>query len=443
MRGLRGAHEERVNKYNRPLQVAFQALLLTITGADGSVLAGVVVPSEDHKWTLAAMVGLYGIDASDPAVWSALPKAKEDDVPCLKFIFQQVDSPSARQTSLFALVHQSADHDRNRPGKRDWLQVSPGGPCCNVLPKVWASDNVGSDCHLHKALLSLLMPPLCARMLTGVPVVIAVADGQGNHGDLTPEDALVQRIAAGLPLSRADIETLGLVMVQDIYHARQRVLDAVDQHHPDYKLFSSALSQALSLVNPADQVLLAGNKPALQACQARLLGALEDIERRFQEPVQEDRHNSVQKTQRGVADIAALVRAGHFTEECADIVPECSDAEPPEDATEAAASDPEAPGPASAAASAGQASVAAALKAAPKARPLVARMTNNVTVSRERCVGLVSPWHVCCSLVLCDTAWSGHDVPLYTTRHASFVYRRRRMSAWLGPKRRARLAWSL
>jgi hypothetical protein len=395
MRGLRGAHEERLDRGGRPMQVAFHALLLTITGADGSVLAAVVVPSEDHKWTLAAMVALFGIEASDPAVWSALPRAKEADVPCFRFIYDQVLLPPLCALACLSL---SAGDQASVSGPV--LQVSPGGPCCNVLPKVWASDNVGCDCHVHEALLKVLMPPLCARMLTGAPVVISVGDGEGNHRDLTPEDALVLEAAAGRPLARDDITAVGLVMVQDIYHARQRVLDAVDQHHPDFKEFEHALSQALWLVNPREQTLLAGNVPALQACRERLRGALKDMERRFESPVSKDRLNSVQKTHCGVAAVADMVRAGHFGEECADIVPECSDAEPPAGAAEAAVGAREGPGPAPAAASA---AVAAALRAAPTARPLVARMTNNVTVSSKAVRWTAGRWHVCCRRVLRGT----------------------------------------
>jgi hypothetical protein len=100
MNGLRGAHAERVNSYGRPLQVAFTALLLTITGADGSALAAVVMPSEDHKWTLASVLALYGIDVSKDDVWKALPRASQEDVPCFEFIWQQVRAPVDLPRSL-------------------------------------------------------------------------------------------------------------------------------------------------------------------------------------------------------------------------------------------------------------------------------------------------------------------------------------------------------
>jgi hypothetical protein len=90
MNGLRGAHAERVNPYGRPLQVAFTALLLTITGADGCALAAVVVPSEDHKWTLASVLALYGVDVSQDDLWQALPRVSQEDVPCFQFIYRQV-----------------------------------------------------------------------------------------------------------------------------------------------------------------------------------------------------------------------------------------------------------------------------------------------------------------------------------------------------------------
>jgi hypothetical protein len=259
------------------------------------------------------------------------------------------------------------------------LQVSPGGRCCNMLPRAWATDNIGADRNLKTALVTVLLPHLCARMLQGERVVINFDDGTGSR-ELVPADALVTKAAAGQALSKEDIAWLDMVIVQDIWHARQRVLEAVDKNHPDYVAFKSALKAALFLVNPRHQTLLAGDPAGLKACHDRLMCALQDMVRTFAEPVVPDRRNTVQEVHQSVAAIADMAKDNCFGEACADILTD------DEDDDEAAAPAPAAPADlatAPGAESERQANVAAVLRAAPQVKPLAARMASSVTVSSQ------------------------------------------------------------
>jgi hypothetical protein len=265
-----------------------------------------------------------------------------------------------------------------------------------VLPRAWASDNIGSDRNLKTALVTVLLPKLCARMLQGERVAISFDEGAGSR-ELVPADALVNKAAAGLALSPEDIVSVGMVMVQDIWHARSRVTEAVDKKHPDFGVFKSALKAALYLVNPRHQTLLAGDSAGLQACQDKLTRALQDMARTFLEPVVTDRHNAVQEVHQGVADIAEMAKDGCFGEACADILPD-DDEDDPQPSDEAAAPAPAAAldlATAPAAAPARQANVAAVLRAAPQVKPLAARMASSVTVSSQvvRATGVVKCVH--------------------------------------------------
>lgn len=70
--------------------MAFSAVVLTITGATGCALAAVVVPSEEHKWTLAAILSLWGVKVWEGDLWRKLPKGVLEDESMFKFIYAQV-----------------------------------------------------------------------------------------------------------------------------------------------------------------------------------------------------------------------------------------------------------------------------------------------------------------------------------------------------------------
>lgn len=102
MRGLTAPDPTKVNAYHRKMQVSVASCVLTVTGADGSALAAVVLPTEEHKYTVAVLAAIWGANVAD--CWERVPKATAEDVPAFQRIYDQVCFPSLESSSPCAHV---------------------------------------------------------------------------------------------------------------------------------------------------------------------------------------------------------------------------------------------------------------------------------------------------------------------------------------------------
>lgn len=96
IKGLHASHEYRRLPTGNRTPVPIRAVLLSLTDAQGYALGLVVVPSEEHKFVVFAVLALYGVKAYDDDIWKMLDLKKQslnlrdEDKPAARFIYEQV-----------------------------------------------------------------------------------------------------------------------------------------------------------------------------------------------------------------------------------------------------------------------------------------------------------------------------------------------------------------
>lgn len=166
-------------------------------------------------------------------------------------------------------------------------------------PHVLSTDNIGQDVNLADELSGIILDALGQRIAdnpTDNTVFICVPDYDtvltSGHTHIydTEEVHRVRLAAEDVPLFLQRYRTEPVWrrrcwpdMVQDVFHARERVLAGADMQHPDYKAFELEFKAVLATVIPARREggSIGWNRRLLEDARLKLIDDLAELVRRF------------------------------------------------------------------------------------------------------------------------------------------------------------------